>query len=85
MRVLSRPKGVNDVKDMGDGKFEISCKVGADRSAEKSALAVEGGWPLHEFRPIGMTLEDIFLQLTMKEDEERHEGVPQMKTIMLIA
>jgi hypothetical protein len=56
LRVLGRLEGVTDVKDMGDGKLEISCKEGANRSAEISALAVAGGWPLLELRPIGMTL-----------------------------
>ena len=33
---------------------------------------VEHGWGLYEIRPIGLSLEDIFLKLTSKE-----EGVEQ--------
>ncbi len=64
--VLSPLQRVADVKDMGDGKVEISREVGADRLAEVSALAVEGGWGLLELRAIAVTLENIFVQLTMK-------------------
>ncbi len=72
---LSQADGVTDVKDVGEGKFEISCEVGVDRRTEVSALAVERGWGLLELRPMGMTLEDIFLQLTTDEGEKRSEEV----------
>ncbi|HHH42444.1 MAG TPA: ABC transporter ATP-binding protein [Chloroflexi bacterium] len=50
-----------------DGGFEL---VGHLDDATRAAIArtvVQGGWDLLEMRPIGMTLEEVFLQLTTEE------------------
>lgn len=64
---LSQLEGVTEVKDKGEGKFEISCALGADLRAEISSLVVGRGWGLLELRPVAMSLEEIFLQLTTEE------------------
>jgi ABC-2 type transport system ATP-binding protein len=39
-----------------------------DRREEIAAAAVQSGWGLLELRPVVMSLEDIFLKLTTKEE-----------------
>ena len=35
---------------------------------------VDAGWNLNELRPVGLSLEEIFLQLTASEREEARAG-----------
>jgi len=70
---LSQLEGVTDVEEKGEGKYEIGCALGADRRADISSLVVNRGWGLLEVRPVGMSLEEIFLQLTTVEKDEAHE------------
>lgn len=69
---LSELEGVTAVEHKGDGEYEIACALGADRRSEISSLVVSRGWGLLEIRPVGMSLEEIFLQLTTDEEEERY-------------
>jgi ABC-2 type transport system ATP-binding protein len=61
---LKTIKGVTTVEPRGDGAFEIETSLGVDRRADIAELVVHRGWGLLELRPMGMSLEDIFLQLT---------------------
>jgi ABC-2 type transport system ATP-binding protein len=61
---LQAIEGVATVEAKGNGGYEIESVLGADRRAEIAAAIVEGGWGLLEIRPIGMSLEEIFLKLT---------------------
>jgi ABC-2 type transport system ATP-binding protein len=60
--------GVQEVQDHGDGAFEIQCARERDLRAGLAELAVGQGWGLLELRPVGMSLEEIFLKLTTHED-----------------
>ena len=44
--------------------------AGSDSRAEIASAVVGRGWDLLTIRSIGMTLEEIFLNLTMSEDLE---------------
>lgn len=70
---LGQLQGVTDVEDKGEGSYEITCALGTDHRAEISSLVVQRGWGLLELRRVGMSLEEIFLQLTTVEDEEQYE------------
>lgn len=61
---LSAIEGVTAVEAREGGAFEIESALGVDRRAEIAEVAVKHGWGLLELRPMGMSLEDIFLQLT---------------------
>lgn len=61
---LQAIEGVATVEAKGNGGYEIESVLGADRRAEIAAAIVEGGWGLLEIRPLGMSLEEIFLKLT---------------------
>jgi ABC-2 type transport system ATP-binding protein len=44
--------------------YEVTCAAGADCRAEIARRIVGSGWGLLEMRPMGLSLEDVFLKLT---------------------
>ena len=50
--------------------FHVDTLAGSDARAEIASTVVGRGWDLLTIRSIGMTLEEIFLNLTMSEDLE---------------
>ncbi len=73
--VLERVEGVIGVEATADGAFQISYAQGHDRRAELARAVVEQGWGLLELCNVGMSLEDIFLQLTTEEVDPK--GFPK--------
>ncbi len=67
-RVLERVEGVIGVELADEGDYQITCAQGHDRRAELARAVIEQGWGLLELRSVGMSLEDIFLELTTEED-----------------
>jgi len=59
-----------EASDSRDGRsiFTVACEVGSDVREQLAATVVGGGWGLLELRPIGMSLEEIFLKLTTSEE-----------------
>ena len=49
--------------------FIVESIPNRDIRAELAKTIVQKGWGLFEMRPIGMSLEDVFLRLTTKEEE----------------
>jgi ABC-2 type transport system ATP-binding protein len=76
---LTRVTGVNRVTAVPavNGRVELSVETapGHDARRELARAIVESGWGLLELRPAGMSLEDIFLKLTTREDSEPAENV----------
>ncbi|HUJ20387.1 MAG TPA: ATP-binding cassette domain-containing protein [Bryobacteraceae bacterium] len=74
---LEQVSGVSRVvlKDTKDSKcaFEVESLQGRSIRAELARAVVHAGWDLHELRPVGLSLEDIFLQLTAAEKADRDE------------
>jgi len=72
--VLERVTGVTRVTaaDRHDGAvgFEIESAQGQDIRRELARAVVGEGWGLLELRPTGMSLEQIFLQLTTSEEPQ---------------
>ena len=67
---LEKIQGVLSVRPaQADGTYEIETTLNNDRRAEIAAMAVQRGWGVLELRPVRLSLEDVFLQLTMQEDE----------------
>ena len=54
----------------GDGhlRFLVDCAVGQDVREDLAATVVGNGWGLLELRSLGMSLEEVFLKLTTRED-----------------
>jgi ABC-2 type transport system ATP-binding protein len=66
---LGTVSGVTRVSAIADGEFEVESTPGQDVRPELARTVVNGGWGLLEMRFVGMSLEDIFLQLTREEAE----------------
>jgi ABC-2 type transport system ATP-binding protein len=68
---LARLAGVTRVAEVdrqgGVLGFEVESEPGRDVRRELARTIVDAGWGLLELRPIRMSLEDIFLQLTTEE------------------
>jgi gliding motility-associated transport system ATP-binding protein len=77
---LARIEGVNHVTHAptvdGHAEFRVETAPGHDSRKELARAVVESGWGLLELRPVGMSLEEIFLKLTTKEEAESAEGAP---------
>ena len=66
---LEKIQGVLAVRPTQADTFEIETTLNNDRRAEIAEMAVQRGWGVLELRPVRLSLEDVFLQLTMQEDE----------------
>lgn len=61
---IAKIKGVRDVEGKSDGSIEFEFAAGQDVRPQVAKSVVQGGYELLEMRPIGMSLEEIFLELT---------------------
>jgi ABC-2 type transport system ATP-binding protein len=68
---LEQVAGVRSVvmKDSKDGRltFEVESLQGRQIRADLARSVVNAGWNLSELRPVGLSLEEVFLQLTAAE------------------
>ncbi len=74
MDLLKNKEGVVDVKtrsSLGDGlwQYEIDIVPGRDLRSEVASSVVGSNWDLVELTTAGMSLEEIFLELTTQEEE----------------
>jgi ABC-2 type transport system ATP-binding protein len=82
---LEQVAGVSRVlmKDSKNGRinFEVESLQGRSIRADLARSVVQSGWNLSELRAVGLSLEDIFLQLTAAEQKDEtkkeEEGVKQ--------
>ncbi len=65
--LLDMPEVVG-VRSLGGGTYHVDTAVGSDKRAEIAELLVGRGLGLLELRPLEMTLEDVFRQLTTEEE-----------------
>jgi ABC-2 type transport system ATP-binding protein len=77
---LLRIEGVNRVQQIPahNGRVELSVETapGHDSRKEMARAIVESGWGLLELRPMGLSLEEIFLKLTTKDEAEEALETP---------
>jgi ABC-2 type transport system ATP-binding protein len=66
-KVVSSVPGVTRVSGREDGKFEFETLPGADPRPEVARALIQGGYNLLEMHSSGVSLEDVFLQLTRDE------------------
>jgi ABC-2 type transport system ATP-binding protein len=70
-KLRSLPKVLNvETEGMENGRaaLTVACDANADLREDIARVVVEGGWGLLEMRPVGMSLEEVFLQLTTSEE-----------------
>jgi ABC-2 type transport system ATP-binding protein len=74
---LEQVAGVSRVmmKDSKNGRitFEVESLQGRQIRSDLARSVVNAGWNLSELRSVGLSLEDIFLQLTASEKSEKPE------------
>lgn len=53
----------------GTARLVVDCAVGQDVREDLAAAIIGQGWGLLELRSVGMSLEEVFLKLTTREEE----------------
>ena len=64
---------VISVKTEKDGQFLVECEMNSHMQDQVVRLALENSWGIEELKLVSMTLEDIFLHLTLEENEPNKE------------
>ena len=64
-------KGVRDVEIKDDGTVEFEFASGKDLRPEVAKQVIKSGYDLLELRPLGMSLEEIFLELTGNDGKKK--------------
>jgi ABC-2 type transport system ATP-binding protein len=85
---VANVQGVEVAPKGSDGlvRLLVDCAVGSEVRADLAATIVSSGWGLYQLRNVGMSLEEVFLQLTTQEDEESaaaaiEEAEPEPETV----
>ena len=65
---LKALEDVEDVRATSDGGYQVSCSLGVDLRPALAAFVVGQGWRLLELRQERLSLEEIFLALTLEEE-----------------
>ena len=68
---ISKIKGIQNVNINPDGSLEFQFAPGVDVRPDVARSVIGAGYDLLELRPVGMSLEDIFLQLTQDTVKEK--------------
>ena len=64
-------KGVRGVETKEDGAVEFEFASGKDMRPEVAKQIIKSGYDLLELRPLGMSLEEIFLELTGSDSKKK--------------
>ena len=70
--VIEKLNGLDQVisaTNGGENQYLIECALRSNLQDEIAKLALENNWGIVELKPVSMTLEDIFLKLTLEEKE----------------
>jgi gliding motility-associated transport system ATP-binding protein len=66
---LGALQNVISVKTEQNGQFLVECEMDSHMQDQVARLALENSWGIEELKLVSMTLEDIFLRLTLEENE----------------
>ncbi|HSR21783.1 MAG TPA: ATP-binding cassette domain-containing protein [Anaerolineales bacterium] len=72
-KVVQKVKGVRRTQALDDGTLEFEFAPGQDVRPEVARVVVAAGYDLLELRPSGMSLEEIFLELTRDDVKSRRK------------
>jgi len=70
-KTIKQVKGVQGVETKQDGSVEFEFVAGKDVRPEVAKQVVNSGYDLIELRPLGMSLEEIFLELTGSDNKKK--------------
>lgn len=73
-KVIQKVKGVRGVHSQPDGSVEFQFSPGQELRPEVAKALISAGYDLLELRPVGMSLEEIFLELTRDDVRPRRNG-----------
>ncbi len=68
---VKKVKGVQGVETKSDGTVEFEFASGKDVRPEVAKQVINAGYELLELRPLGMSLEEIFLELTGADSKKK--------------
>jgi len=68
---IAKVRGVQTVDPRPDGSVEFEFSAGADARPQVAKAVVQAGYELLEMRPVGLSLEEIFLELTRDNAAEK--------------
>lgn len=68
---IKEVKGVRKVETHDDGAVEFEFASGKDLRPEVAKQVIKSGYDLLELRPLGMSLEEIFLELTANDGKKK--------------
>lgn len=68
---IKKVKGVQRVETHEDGAVEFEFSSGKDLRPEVAKQVIKDGYDLLELRPLGMSLEEIFLELTGNDGKKK--------------
>lgn len=71
IKVIQKVKGVEEAELKADGSVEFEFASGKDARPEVAKQVIQSGYDLLELRPLGMSLEEIFLELTSNEGKKK--------------
>lgn len=74
--IVSETEGVVRVSKKSDAELEFETLPGKDPTPIVARAVIQAGYELMELKPVGMSLEDIFLRLTRDEPEHPQIGSP---------
>jgi ABC-2 type transport system ATP-binding protein len=74
VKIVQKVKGVRSAIRKADGTLEFQFSPGQDVRPEVAKAIVASGYDLLELRPVGMSLEEIFLELTRDDGASRRKG-----------
>ena len=70
---IEKVKGVQQVKSNSDGSLEFQFLPAQDVRQQVAKTVIEAGYDLIEMRAVGLSLEEIFLELTKEEEPDKNE------------
>ena len=68
---IKKVKGVRGVETKTDGAVEFEFASGKDLRPEVAKQVIKSGYDLLELRPLGLSLEEIFLELTGSDSKKK--------------
>jgi ABC-2 type transport system ATP-binding protein len=70
-KIIGKVKGVQGAEPQPDGSVEFEFAPGQDVRPEVAKAVIKEGFDLLEMRPVGMSLEEIFLELTSSDSHRK--------------
>jgi ABC-2 type transport system ATP-binding protein len=70
-KTIGKVKDVQNVETKDDGSVEFEFASGKDVRPEVAKQVIKAGYDLLELRPLGMSLEEIFLELTGSDSKKK--------------